>query len=71
MSSLLRKIQKGKFNPALRTEGGKRRPARWGDNYRTVRRESKYIPHNGSNVVYSTNAYGNIVRDFIHWEKKK
>jgi len=65
MSSLLRKVQKGKFNPALRTSGGKARPVRWGNNYRMTRTESKYMPHNGFNVVYSKNAHGHIVREFV------
>jgi len=65
MSSLLRKISKGKFNPALSTAGGKRHKPKWGENYRMTRPESKYTPHNGFNVVYSTNAHGQIVREFV------
>ena len=65
MSSLLRNIQKGKFNPALRSAGGKRRPTRWGKNCRMTRPESKYTPHHGFNVVYSTNAHGRIIREFV------
>jgi len=65
MSSLLRKIAKGKFNPALATAGGKRIKPKWVANYRMTRPESKYQPHNGFNVVYSTTTNGHIVREFV------
>lgn len=64
MSSLARKIQKGKFNPLLKGSR-KKRTTVLASPYRIRRAESKYQPHNGFNVVYSTNAHGQIVREFV------
>jgi len=64
MSSHLRNIEKGKFNPLLRV--ARKRPSRpLAGPYRIRRSESKYEPHSGFNVVYSKNVHGHIVREFV------
>lgn len=64
MSSHLRNIEKGKFNPLLRV--ARKRPSQpLAGPYRIRKAESKYQPHNGFSVVYSKNSHGHIVREKV------